>query len=537
MDQYGDSEKQIIKNLAEYAEGKSLSLETFLKKYYLQESLNKGLIIQSLRKYAVLFLKTEQFHNELEKTNEINTFFEILSVLKSLVQNNIIHIFREKTENFYFIQDEFEEAKVLNNGTVILNSKGYYSSVPDTIYDSAKNEIYKGIQFTGEQFQIISNYCVGSFTVSGNLKALVSESSGTPVPFNHIEQHEEKREGVHNNFLDEKINAYSTKLQTMETKSPTVATSDSNNNLKDKTQVIMDEKIPSNQVSQTNKKTEKTYWLQLLSFILILVFFITCLLLTFFCHNKVNNLSKKLDTIINNTNGIHDSIQLIGRNIENVKQNHQTLSNQLSGNYGAFYGIDISKWNGNEVTAILKKDSISFIICKATEGTKYVDTEFSKNWDFIKQYNYLIGVYHFYRCDEDPIKQAEHFFNVFNNKGIPDIAPVIDIEQGSLKNPDPKGSAKIQSDLIQFLNYIESKTKRIPIIYTGLAFADEYLKNSKLSRYPLWLAEYTNAVTPRIPQTWKDTGYLIWQKRDNYFIDSHRTDFDVFYGKKTDLCK
>ena len=102
MDQYSDSEKQIIKNLAEYAEGTSLSLETFLKKYYLQESLNKGLIIQSLRKYAVLFLKTEQFHNELEKTNEINTFFEILSVLKSLVQNNIIHIFREKTENFYF---------------------------------------------------------------------------------------------------------------------------------------------------------------------------------------------------------------------------------------------------------------------------------------------------------------------------------------------------------------------------------------------------------------------------------------------------
>lgn len=75
------------------------------------------------------------------------------------------------------------------------------------------------------------------------------------------------------------------------------------------------------------------------------------------------------------------------------------------------------------------------------------------------------------------------------------------------------------------------------MIYTNTGFADQYLMNNVFSKYPLWLAAYSNTKNPQLPFVWKKKGYKIWQKQDSYFIDSHVYDFDVFYGKKTDLYK
>lgn len=47
---------------------------------------------------------------------------------------------------------------------------------------------------------------------------------------------------------------------------------------------------------------------------------------------------------------------------------HTTMGQNADSTY--YYELDISKWNGNEVSEIPMKDSISFIICKATEGGK-----------------------------------------------------------------------------------------------------------------------------------------------------------------------
>jgi len=51
----------------------------------------------------------------------------------------------------------------------------------------------------------------------------------------------------------------------------------------------------------------------------------------------------------------------------------------------------------------------------------------------------------------------------------------------------------------------------------------------------LWLAQYTKKSKPTLPKTWQEKGYKIWQKSDNYFIDSRNTDFDLFYGTKAEL--
>ncbi len=42
-------------------------------------------------------------------------------------------------------------------------------------------------------------------------------------------------------------------------------------------------------------------------------------------------------------------------------------------------GIDVSKYQHSEIDEIDEADSLSFIICKATEGITYVDPKFKQN--------------------------------------------------------------------------------------------------------------------------------------------------------------
>jgi lysozyme len=77
------------------------------------------------------------------------------------------------------------------------------------------------------------------------------------------------------------------------------------------------------------------------------------------------------------------------------------------------YGIDISHHQNNEIDYISKTlDSLSFVICKATEGVTYTDPLFSKNWKTIKARGFIRGAYHFYRSDDDPIAQVQLVDNI-----------------------------------------------------------------------------------------------------------------------------
>lgn len=53
-------------------------------------------------------------------------------------------------------------------------------------------------------------------------------------------------------------------------------------------------------------------------------------------------------------------------------------------------------------------------------------------WDLIRKGNYLLGAYHFYCSGDKPAEQAGFFWKVISAKGATDIAPMVDVEQGSL---------------------------------------------------------------------------------------------------------
>lgn len=200
-----------------------------------------------------------------------------------------------------------------------------------------------------------------------------------------------------------------------------------------------------------------------------------------------------------------------------------------------YFGIDVSHWNGDIVSEISGNSEISFIICKATQGEKIIDYQFKRNWALIKKRNIIRGAYHFYIYDNDPIRQANHFCDKVNDLQKTDISLILDIEELSLPKINVN-KVKLKADVIKFLEQVEKRIGRVPILYTDYSFANEYLNDIKFVKYPLWLAEYTKK-TPRIPIAWKKTGLMILQKSNDYSINSTKVDYDVFYGTKADLCK
>ena len=72
------------------------------------------------------------------------------------------------------------------------------------------------------------------------------------------------------------------------------------------------------------------------------------------------------------------------------------------------YGVDISNWQ-----AVGAGDAgADFVICKATEGTEYIDPKCDAHYQRAKSQGKCLGVYHFAQPRaSSPEAQAEFFVN------------------------------------------------------------------------------------------------------------------------------
>lgn len=198
------------------------------------------------------------------------------------------------------------------------------------------------------------------------------------------------------------------------------------------------------------------------------------------------------------------------------------------------YGIDISKFQGDEIDLLdQQQDSLSFVICKATEGITYTDPSFKNNWKTIPEKGFIRGAYHFYRTVDDPKKQAANFLNAIKDIQANDIPPIVDFEGAGI---DPSQSiGTIQDGLKIFLNTIEEKLNRKPMIYTDIPTGNKYLDNPIFGDYALWIALYEDLEQPKLPLAWNDKQWSFWQKESDYAIGKQKNDFDVFNGDLDDL--
>lgn len=197
-----------------------------------------------------------------------------------------------------------------------------------------------------------------------------------------------------------------------------------------------------------------------------------------------------------------------------------------------FHGIDVSHHNGKIEWRKVKKMrfsdedlQIQFCFLKATEGMTHSDREFERNWEQLGKLGIKRGAYHFFIPWREPVGQAKNFINsVKLKKG--DFAPVLDIEQNSLKS-----DSQIIEEIETWLDIVGEHYGVKPIIYTNPNFYRKFIKGN-FDDYPLWIADYSK-------ETLKGYGSSLWfwQHNQKGWCEGVRgtVDYNVFLGNESDL--
>lgn len=152
------------------------------------------------------------------------------------------------------------------------------------------------------------------------------------------------------------------------------------------------------------------------------------------------------------------------------------------------FGIDISQYQGeiswDEVLTINDEFPIDFIYIRATMGEKAKDSKFKSNWKAVKNRNKLRGAYHYFRPNENSIKQANNFINTVDLEPG-DLPPVLDIEE----MPRNQSMDSLKTGLKRWLVQVEKHFKIKPVLYSGDKYFADFLEK-EFADYTLWIANY-----------------------------------------------
>ena len=122
------------------------------------------------------------------------------------------------------------------------------------------------------------------------------------------------------------------------------------------------------------------------------------------------------------------------------------------------YGIDISHHQGEIDWSIFKDkvdSTIRFVYCKATEGTNFIDKQWSENRKQLQKLKIVHGAYHFFSPKKPAKIQATHFLNQYSYKQN-DLPPVLDSETEGSSDKELISKMKI------WLTEVEEKTGKRP---------------------------------------------------------------------------
>lgn len=168
------------------------------------------------------------------------------------------------------------------------------------------------------------------------------------------------------------------------------------------------------------------------------------------------------------------------------------------------HGIDVSRYQGKVNWDLLLNHTdttISFVFCKVTEGESLVDKRWPRNQRKLRSLKIPIGGYHYFKPNNSGKKQAQHFlFNYMPEQN--DLPPVIDVEE------EGNSVSTLISNVKIWLEYVEEKTGRRPIIYTNFYLYSNLLRKS-FPGYKFWVANYSQNAE-RI----QDDQILYWQYTD-----------------------
>ena len=143
-------------------------------------------------------------------------------------------------------------------------------------------------------------------------------------------------------------------------------------------------------------------------------------------------------------------------------------------------GIDISNWQ--KTLDLQKLEPVDFVICKATEGTHFVDPYCDRWVQWCIGNKRLFGFYHYMNA-RDALEQADYFVNNsrdYFNLGV----PVLDIEDSRI--PTDEWGTYAQ----RFVDRVHAVTGVYPIIYASAAYLGRFRGTTVPDTCGLWVAGY-----------------------------------------------
>lgn len=197
------------------------------------------------------------------------------------------------------------------------------------------------------------------------------------------------------------------------------------------------------------------------------------------------------------------------------------------------HGIDISHYQGKIdweqlKNAMIEGCPVRFVIIKSTEGASRLDDHFRENFNQVRDYGFIRGVYHFWSNKSSAREQAYYFLDkVHLTDG--DLPPVLDIEH----KPADKSVDDFQRDVLTWLHIVEDKYHAKPIIYTYYKFKEKYLSAPVFDDYPYWIAHYY------VDKVQYQGKWKFWQHTDAGKLPGIKgyVDFNIYNGSFYDLRK
>lgn len=166
-------------------------------------------------------------------------------------------------------------------------------------------------------------------------------------------------------------------------------------------------------------------------------------------------------------------------------------------------GIDVSYWQLDIDWDKVKAAGKKYAIMRAANGLKG-DTKFAYNWKRCHELGLRCGVYQYFQPDIDVIQQADLMLSIMGKLQPGDLPPVIDVEHKGNSTP-----ASLSAAVGKWIDYVQAKTGRQPMIYTGGYFWEDNVKSTAFVDYPLWHAQYCSNCCPNIAHPWKK--WAFWQ--------------------------
>jgi lysozyme len=148
-------------------------------------------------------------------------------------------------------------------------------------------------------------------------------------------------------------------------------------------------------------------------------------------------------------------------------------------------GAEISAADGPVHFATLRALGARFVYLDASAGVRGVDASFAANLAAAREAGLKVGAVHRF----DPCAMADGQsanFVVLVPRGRDLLPPAIALDRTADDCPEPVGEATVESELMTFINQIESHSGRPAILQVSETFEDRYGLASRIERN-LWV--------------------------------------------------